>query len=84
VTPTFQAVSTATATASVAPTVAQSCPGDCDQSGAVTVDEIVSGVNMALGVVPVDVCGAMDMDHSASVTVDELLRAIDSALNGCG
>jgi hypothetical protein len=49
----------------------------------VTVDEIVSGVNMALGVVPLDACGAMDMDQSASVTVDELLRAIDAALNGC-
>jgi hypothetical protein len=49
----------------------------------VTVDEIVSGVNIALGVIAVDACEAMDLDGSGSVTVDELLSAIDAALNGC-
>jgi hypothetical protein len=49
----------------------------------VTVDEIVSGVNIALGVVTIGACEAMDLDLSGSVTVDELLRAIDMALNGC-
>jgi hypothetical protein len=59
------------------------CIGDCDGNGFVTVDEIVSGVNIALGVVAIDVCEAMDADQSGSITVDELLTAIDGALNGC-
>jgi hypothetical protein len=40
-------------------------------------------VNIALGVVSIDACEAMDLDQSGGVTVDELLRAIDVALNGC-
>jgi len=52
-------------------------------SGAVTVDEIVTGVNIALGIGAVDACSALDLDQSSSVTVDELLRAIDVGLSGC-
>ena len=46
-------------------------------------DEIVTGVSIALGIVSVDRCDAMDADQSGGVTVDELLRAINAALNGC-
>lgn len=60
------------------------CGGDCDANGEVTVDEILTGVNIALGAASVDGCSAMDGNADGEVTVDELLAAISSALNGCG
>lgn len=59
------------------------CPGDCDASGEVTVDEIITGVNVALGFVPLPSCPVFDHDGDGAVTVDEILRAVNSALNGC-
>jgi hypothetical protein len=59
------------------------CVGDCDGNGTVTVDEIVTMVNIALGNVPVTECEAGDSDGSGTVTVDEILTAIQNALNGC-
>lgn len=59
------------------------CVGDCDGSGAVTVDEILTGVNIALGLRAVGDCPAFDSDSSGSVTVDEILTAVNNALNGC-
>ena len=59
------------------------CTGDCNGDGDVTVDEIVTGVNIALGSLPVSNCLAMDESGDGEVTVDEILRAINAALNGC-
>lgn len=58
------------------------CPGDCDDSGAVTVDELVRGVNLALDRA-VAFCAAIDPDGDRSVTVDELVRAVNATLAGC-
>lgn len=59
------------------------CTGDCDSSGSVTVDELVQGVNIALGTLSLDVCPSFDSDHSETVTVDELITAVGKALNSC-
>lgn len=60
------------------------CTGDCDTSGAVTVDEIVTLIGVALGEDPQSNCiGAADIDQSGSITVDEILTAINLALTGC-
>ena len=59
------------------------CTGDCDSSDSVTVDEIVRGVNIALGNRPVEDCLKFDRDDSGTVTVDEIVDAIANALNGC-
>ncbi len=67
-------------TASVTPAV---CVGDCNHDGAVTVDELVTGVNMALGGLPLDQCPVFDADGNGEVTIDEILRAVNNALNGC-
>jgi hypothetical protein len=75
---------TATAEATATPTTPPSCTGDCDGSGSVTVDEIVRGVNIALGSASVDDCLAFDRDGNRAVTVDEIVEAIDNALVGCG
>lgn len=59
------------------------CAGDCNQDGRVTVDELVRGVNIALGTIAVDRCPSMDSNVDHAVTVDELVRAVNNALNGC-
>jgi hypothetical protein len=59
------------------------CPGDCDGSGAVSVDELVRGVNIALGRADVSTCLVLDRDGSGSVAVNELVTAVNSALRGC-
>lgn len=60
-----------------------SCAGDCGDDGQVTVDEVVLGVNIALGVVSLSQCGNMDADGDGSVTVNEIITALSAALNGC-
>lgn len=67
-----------TSTAAIA-----ACVGDCDQSGDVTVDELVIGVNIALGTQSVSACSPMDSGGDGTVTVDELIIAVGTALNGC-
>jgi hypothetical protein len=59
------------------------CVGDCDGNGAVTVDELVLGVRIALGNAQISECPAFDQDASETVTVDELVQGVSNALNGC-
>lgn len=65
------------------PALAQGCVGDCNDDGFVTVDEIVTMVNIALGTTPITACPAADPNGDETVTVDEILQAINAALNGC-
>ena len=62
---------------------AQTCAGDCAGDGSVTIDNLVRGVNIALGLQPLSNCTAMDSDGGGSVDVGELVRAVNSALKGC-
>jgi subtilase family serine protease len=62
---------------------AAACPGDCNGDGVVTIDEIVTGVNIALGATPLSQCPGLDANGDGVVTVDELLEAVSRALNGC-
>ena len=66
----------------VTPTAAP-CVGDCNGDGSVTVDEIITMVNIALGNAPVTACEAGDANHDGQITVDEILAAVNNALNGC-
>jgi ELWxxDGT repeat protein len=59
------------------------CTGDCDRDGFVTVDDILTGVGIALGTAPFETCRAIDVDANGSVTVDELLAAVHNLLAGC-
>jgi hypothetical protein len=59
------------------------CQGDCGGDGAVTIDELLLGVNIALDLKPVDVCTAFDVNDSGEVTINELIGAIANALRGC-
>jgi len=59
------------------------CVGDCNNDGLVTVDELVHGVNIALGELPLSGCPAFDADSSGDVTVNELIVGVSNAVNVC-
>jgi hypothetical protein len=56
--------------------------GDCNGDQTVTVDEIVTAVNIALESETMGSCRAIDRDDSGTATVDELVTAVDSLLSG--
>jgi hypothetical protein len=59
------------------------CPRDCNGDGAVTVGELITGVNIALGSEPVTACPAFDANNNHMVEVSELIAAVNAALSGC-
>ena len=64
--------------------VAQSaCVGDCDGSGAVSIDEMLIGVNIALGREQLDRCPSFDVNADQQLEINELLAAVVGSLNGC-
>ena len=62
---------------------AQPCAGDCNGNGQVTIEELIRGVNIALGTLPATECTALDRDGGGHVTINELVAAVASALDGC-
>jgi hypothetical protein len=56
--------------------------GDCNLDGHVSIDELVSGVSIALELAPADACPEADVDVNGTVAVNELLTAVGAALNG--
>lgn len=75
-------VPTPTATATATPEVSD-CAGDCNGDGEITVDELITGVNVALGAADISSCLAFDTNRDGTVTVDEILVAVNRALTGC-
>ena len=59
------------------------CVGDCNNSGTVTVDDIITMVNVALEITPVSACPAGDPDHTGMITIANIIAAQNNALNGC-
>jgi Ca2+-binding EF-hand superfamily protein len=59
------------------------CDGDCNRDGQVTVNELITAVNIALGTLDVSSCPAADRNGDGEVTVSELIRAVNRALVGC-
>jgi hypothetical protein len=57
--------------------------GDCDGSGGVSIDQLVSLVNIAVERISPSLCVAGDGDGNGIVSVDELVVAVDHALEGC-
>ena len=54
-----------------------------DGDGQVTIDEILTMVNIALGNADISACTAGDTNGDDQITVDELIAAVNNALNGC-
>ena len=67
----------------VATVVVSACIGDCDGSGEVTVNELITMVNIALDAAPLAACTAGDSDGSGDITIDEIIAAVNTALDGC-
>jgi hypothetical protein len=59
------------------------CAGDCNGDDVVTIGEVLTAVNIALGTVPLTTCPEADADGNGAVTIDDLLVAVGNALNGC-
>ena len=59
------------------------CVGDCNGNGVVTVDEILTMVNIALGNADATAC-PNGIPSGAQVDVALILTAVNNALNGCG
>lgn len=59
------------------------CVGDCDGNGAVTVDELIRGVNVALGSLGLAECPSFDANGDGEVTVDEIVQAVNYSLGEC-
>ena len=59
------------------------CAGDCNGDGAVAINELISGVNIALGAAPLASCAAVDGSGDGVVAINELIAAVNAALIGC-
>jgi hypothetical protein len=81
ITPTATITSAVGGTSTATPPA--SCVGDCDENGNVTVNEIVTVVNVALERMPMGICEAGNADRNQEITIDEILVAVNGALSGC-
>lgn len=82
---TYSPTRAGTATVSSTPRATQTlgpCFGDCDDDGRVAINELILGVNIALGAARPAECTAFDPE-GRGVTVDKLLRAINASLYSC-
>ena len=59
------------------------CVGDCNGDGMVAINELITGVNIALGSAPVSSCPAIDANGNGEVAINELIAAVNNALGGC-
>jgi len=53
------------------------CPDDCDTRGDVSVDELLTVVNIALGNAAVSTCAAGDANGDQRITINEIPTAVN-------
>ncbi len=56
--------------------------GDCNFDQSVTVNELITGVNIALGTSSVDACVEADANGDGEVAINEILTAVNATLDG--
>ena len=79
-----QGVDTPTPTATAVPTgTTAACVGDCGNAGMVSISDLITGVNIALGSLPVSSCEAFDCQHNGTVSINCLIQGVNNALGGC-
>ncbi len=59
------------------------CIGDCDGDGELSINELIRGVNIALGRAELSSCPSFDRDGNGTVAINELIAAVTAALFGC-
>jgi hypothetical protein len=60
------------------------CTGDCDSSGTVSVNELITAVRASLDGPTAVRCDAADADGDGAVSVDELVTAVAASFTDCG
>lgn len=65
------------------PAVAQPCPGDCDSSGGVSQEEILTGLHIGLAQIGLPQCRPADGDNDGLVAIEDLVQNVDRAAAGC-
>jgi hypothetical protein len=61
----------------------RACTGDCNGDGEVTINELISMVNIALGSSPLSSCAIGDANGDGEITINEIIQAVNFALSGC-
>lgn len=61
---------------------AQTCVGDCKTMQRVDIGDLITGVNIVLGSLPVSACEAFQ-NVQGNVDVAQLIQGVNNALNGC-
>ena len=80
----FVCVAVVLAVATIASTRVQAqCMGDCLGDGQVTIDELMTMANIALGKMPMAMCQPGDANGDGKMGVDEILAGVNHALTGC-
>src|SRR5262245_48299936 len=59
------------------------CAGDCNEDGAVSIDDLVKTVNVALSAMPMSACMSADPDSDSKVQIDEVVHAVQNSIRGC-
>ncbi len=67
---------------SASPTSSSDNVGDCDDNGQVTVDELLTLVNISLGIKPVTACAIADTNCDGAISIYEIIGAVSNALGG--
>ncbi len=80
--PTVTVPPTSTRTPATPPTPG-ACVGDCNGNGELTVNELISGVNIAQGNAALSTCPSFDVNGDGSVGINELISGVNALLNGC-
>jgi hypothetical protein len=75
---------TASPTPTATPPAPALCAGDCNESGEVSIDELIAAVSIALDPASdPSICPAFDPNQDGQITINELVQFVSSALNGC-
>lgn len=69
--------------AALPPVVPETCVGDQDDDGVVSLAELVRGIGIALGDGS-DFCAVYDANRTGQVDVGDLIAAVSDSLHGCG
>ena len=59
------------------------CVGDCDGDRQVHINELIIGINIALGSAPASLCEGLDCPHIGSLAIPCFVAAVNNALYGC-
>jgi hypothetical protein len=83
-TPTPTSTPTYSGTRTPTPTRGETgCVGDCNGDDVVAVDELITGIGIALGRIPAHYCWGIDGDEDGTVSVAELVDGVTNALDDC-